>query len=609
MCGIIGYLGNKSGVPIVLNGLKELEYRGYDSSGIVGITDEHQVLFEKQVGRIDDLERKLEGNALDPHLAIGHTRWATHGEPSTSNSHPHSNTDKTIFVVHNGIIENYKDIRSRLVKNGYSFASETDSEVIPQLIDYYYKQLNDFKAALIAAINDLKGAYAIAVISTLEPSKMYLSRLGSPLVIGVSDNEFIIASDANALLKHTKKVTYLDDYDVATITKGKLDIENIKDKNKVAPKVELIEYESESSELGDFPNFMLKEIYEIPETIETAIRGRALSDKNIVKLGGLDNVINQLSHIDRIIIVACGTSYYAGLVGEYLIEELAGIPVEVQLASEFKYRNEPISRSTCVIAISQSGETADTIAALKKVEDYGVLKLGIVNSVGSTISRITDAGVYCHAGPEKAVASTKSFIAQVTILTLIALRLNDGSSKLYKPVLDELQELPDKVKLILDQSDNIKKIAKKYKDYKDFLYIGRGYNYPSALEGAIKLKEISYIHAEAYAAGEMKHGPIAMIDKDFPTVAIATNSELIDKVYSSIEEIKARSGPLIAIATKGNKEISKLADDVIFVPDSLEQTQPILVCVALQLFSYHMATELGRDVDRPRNLAKSVTVE
>ncbi|HEY4963531.1 MAG TPA: glutamine--fructose-6-phosphate transaminase (isomerizing) [Candidatus Saccharimonadales bacterium] len=609
MCGIIGYLGNRSAVPIVVGGLKELEYRGYDSSGIAAITDDDQVLFEKQVGRIEDLERKLDGSKLNPHLGIGHTRWATHGVPSSANSHPHSNTDKTIFVVHNGIIENYKDIRSRLEENGYTFTSETDSEVIPQLIDYYYKNLGTFKAALIATINDLKGAYAIAVISTLDPGKMYLSRLGSPLVIGVADDEFVIASDANALLKHTKKVTYLDDYDVATLSKGKLDIVNIKDKNKSAPKVELIEYKSEASELGDFPNFMLKEIYEIPETMQTAIRGRALVSKNMVKLGGLDNVLSQLSHIDRIIIVGCGTSYYAGLVGEYLIEELAGIPVEVQLASEFKYRNEPISRSTCVIAVSQSGETADTIAALKKIEDFGVLKLGIVNSVGSTISRITDAGVYCHAGPEKAVASTKSFIAQVTILTLIALRLNDGSSKLYKPVLSELEKLPKMIQAVLDQSDNIKEIAMKYKNYKDFLYIGRGYNYPSALEGAIKLKEISYIHAEGYAAGEMKHGPIAMIDASFPTVAIATNGELIDKIYSSMEEIKARSGPLIAVATVGNKEISKLADDVIYIPDSLEQTQPILVCVALQLFSYHMATELGRDVDKPRNLAKSVTVE
>jgi glucosamine--fructose-6-phosphate aminotransferase (isomerizing) len=608
MCGIIGYLGSKNAVPIVIDGLKELEYRGYDSSGIAAIKNGN-VLLEKQVGRIADLELLLKSNEMKPGLAIGHTRWATHGEPSTTNSHPHSNTDKTIFVVHNGIIENYKVIKANLIKNGYRFSSQTDSEVIPHLIDYYFKELKDFKTALVAAINDLKGAYAIAVITTIEPDKMYLSKLGSPLVIGTADNEYIIASDANALLKYTKKVTYLDNYDLAILSKDKLEIENIKDKNKIAPKLELIEYESETSELGEYESFMLKEIFEIPETIETTIRGRALPGQNMVKLGGLDNVINQLSHIERIIIVGCGTSYYAGLVGEYLIEELAGIPVEVQLASEFKYRKEPISRSTAVIAISQSGETADTIAALNKVEDYGVLRLGIVNSVGSTISRLTDAGVYCHAGPEKAVASTKTFIAQVAVLTLIALRLNNGSSKLYRPVLDELQNLPKKARQILEESEKIRQIAKKYKNYKDFLFVGRGYNYPSALEGAIKLKETSYIHAEAYAAGEMKHGPIAMIDKNFPTVAVATNGDLLEKMFSNIEEIHARGGPILAVATKGNKEIAKLASDVIYIPDSLEQTQPILVCIALQLLAYHIANELGMDVDKPRNLAKSVTVE
>lgn len=609
MCGIIGYIGYKNGVPLVVEGLRELEYRGYDSSGIAGIDNGGNVLLKKQVGRIDELTNKLNGIKIQPNVAIGHTRWATHGEPSTTNSHPHSNTDKTIFVVHNGIIENYKEIKSLLEKDGYVFVSETDSEVIPQLIDYYYKRLKSFKAALIAAIKDLSGAYAIAVISTYEPETMYLSKLGSPLVVGVADNEYIIASDANPILKHTKKVTYLDDYDVAILSKNSFKVENIKNNTKTKPKVELIEYDKEDSSLGDFPNYMLKEIFEIPDTLKTTTSGRVVANKNIVKIGGLDSVITQLSHIERIIIVACGTSYYAGLVGEYLIEELAGIPVEVQLASEFKYRNEPISRSTCVLAISQSGETADTIAALKKVEDFGVLRLGIVNAVGSTISRMTDAGVYCHAGPEKAVASTKSFIAQVTILTMIALRLNNGSSKLYRPLLNEMAILPDKINEILDNSANIDKVAKKYKSYKDFLYIGRGYNYPSALEGALKLKEVSYIHAEACAGGEMKHGPLAMIDSSFPTFAIATNGELLEKICSNMEEVKARSGPLLAIATQENKTIQKIADDVIYIPDTLEQLQPILVCVALQLFSYYVASELGMDVDKPRNLAKSVTVE
>jgi glucosamine--fructose-6-phosphate aminotransferase (isomerizing) len=433
--------------------------------------------------------------------------------------------------------------------------------------------------------------------------------LSSPLVVGVGENEFILASDPTALMEHTKKVIYLDDYDVAILHSGSYAIHNLKREKPVERKAELLDFDNETAALGDFPHFMLKEIYEAPATIQAATLGRVHPESSLVKLGGLENVVNQLKYIDRIVIVACGTSYYAGLVGEYLIEELAGIPVEVQLASEFKYRNEPFSRSTALLAISQSGETADTIAALKKVEDFGVLRLGIVNAVGSTIARMTDAGVYCHAGPEQAVASTKAFIAQVTVLTQIALHLSDGTTKDFKPLLKELQDLPRKAQAVLDNVETIKKAAEKYKDYKDFLLIGRHMHYPSALEGALKLKECTLIHAEGYAAGEMKHGPLAMIDENFPTLAIVTDSVLAEKTHSNIEEIRARKGPVIAIATEGNTSVAKIADDVIYVPATMEHTAPILVAIAIQLFAYYIAVARGLNVDRPRNLAKSVTVE
>jgi glucosamine--fructose-6-phosphate aminotransferase (isomerizing) len=609
MCGIVGFVGKRSGVPVVLRGLEALEYRGYDSAGLAIIEGQSSKLVKK-VGRVTGLVEAAEKKTkLAAPLAIGHTRWATHGAPSTLNAHPHTNTEKTIFVVHNGIIENYVDIRDRLQKEGYKFASQTDTEVVPHLIDYYQKQLGSFEAAFRAALKDLRGAYAIAAISTDDPDTIMAARLSSPLVIGVGKKEHILASDPTAIMQHTKKVIYLDDYDVATIRANKLSIHNLKRGKQVEPKAELLDFDNEQAQLGDYPHFMLKEIYEAPATIRSATLGRALPGKNIVKLGGLESVVAQLKYIDRIVIVACGTSYYAGLVGEYLIEELAGIPVEVQLASEFKYRDEPFSRSTALLAISQSGETADTIAALKKVEDFGVLRLGIVNAVGSTIARMTDAGVYCHAGPEQAVASTKAFIAQVTVLTEIALHLSDGKPKLFKPLLKELEALPAKAEAVLKTAPEIKKLAEKYKDYRDFLFIGRHYAYPSALEGALKLKEISYIHAEGYSAGEMKHGPLAMIDEQFPTFALATNSPLLEKVLSNIEEIRARKGPVIAVATKGNRSVRKAADDIIYIPETLEQTQPILQAIVMQLFSYYIAVARSYNVDRPRNLAKSVTVE
>ena len=608
MCGIVGYLGKKNALGLVLDGLKALEYRGYDSAGLVYIVKGHAEV-DKRVGRVEILAKSVATIKANPGIAIGHTRWATHGAPTILNAHPHFNQDKSIFVVHNGIIENYAFIKNRLQKLGYKFISETDTEVIPHLIELNLKNSKSFAAAFEKTLQELEGAYAIAVVTTKEPETLFAARLSSPLILGVGKNEYILASDPTAVMEHTKDVVYLDDYEMVVVNKNKYQIKDINRAKPVKRKAETLEFDLEQAHLGDYPNFMLKEIHEAPQTIRLATLGRIRPKSSVVKLGGLESVAQQLKFIDRIIILACGTSYYAGLVGEYLIEELAGIPVEVQLASEFKYRNEPFSRSTAVLAISQSGETADTIAALKKVEGYGMLRLGVVNAVGSSIARLTDAGVYCHAGPEQAVASTKAFVAQVSVLTLIALHLSNGSTKLFKPLLEELDALPAKAEKVLAEAETIKKIAEKYVSHKDFLYIGRRYSYPCALEGALKLKEISYIHAEGYAAGEMKHGPLAMVDKDFATFAIATDGEMLDKTYSNIQEIKARGGPVVAVATKGNLAIKKLADDVIYIPQTMEQTQPILIAIVMQLFSYYAATALGKNVDRPRNLAKSVTVE
>jgi glucosamine--fructose-6-phosphate aminotransferase (isomerizing) len=608
MCGIVGYIGNREATEVVIVGLESLEYRGYDSSGLVALSNGKAKLV-KQVGRVAGLKEALEDADITSSLAIGHTRWATHGGVTVQNAHPQTNKDKSVFVVHNGIIENFSELKDKLTKIGYKFISQTDTEVLPNLIDYYYKQLNSFEAAFEAALKDVTGAYSVVALSADDPDTLYAARLSSPLVIGVGQDENFIASDASAIMDYTKKVIYLDDYDIAIVTKSGVRINNLKLEKKTQPKVELLDYDNETANLNDYPNFMLKEIYETPGAIMSASLGRAVASKNLVKLGGLESVEEQLKYIDRIVIVAMGTSYYAGVVGEYLIEELAGIPVEVQLSSEFNYKNEPFSRSTCLIALSQSGETADTIASLKKVEDFGVLRLGVVNAVGSTIARMTDAGVYCHAGPEKAVASTKAFVSQVTILLLIALKLSNGQTKRYKPLLKEIGDIPGKVQEILDQADKIKEIAEKYAKYKDFLYIGRHTALPVAFEGALKLKEISYIHAEGYAAGEMKHGPIAMIDKNFPTLAIATNSPTLEKTYSNIQEIRARKGPVIAIATKGNKDIQNICEDVIYIPDTEDETQPLLQVVVMQLFAYFIATKKGLDVDKPRNLAKSVTVE
>jgi glucosamine--fructose-6-phosphate aminotransferase (isomerizing) len=612
MCGIVGYIGKQSkAANVVLSGLSALEYRGYDSAGIAYLDKDQNLHLDKQVGRVQGLIDDLGGEKLpETTNAIGHTRWATHGTPTILNAHPHTNNDKTIMVVHNGIIENYVELRAHLEKQGYTFISETDTEVIPQLIDFYARTADSFSEAFEQALNQLRGAYGIVAITTAEPDALYAARLSSPLVLGIATDAFIIASDPAAILEHTKQVVYLNDYEFVCARKdGTYDIKNFKHATMVDHEVETLDYDAAQASLGDYPHFMLKEIFEIPATLRSATLGRVRLDSNTVKLGGLESVTEQLKYIDRIVIVACGTASYASLYGEYLIEELAGIPVEVQQASEFKYRNEPFSRSTALIAVSQSGETADTIAALKKVEDYGVLRLGVINAVGSTMTRMTDAGVYCHAGPEQAVASTKAFFAQATVLMLIALYLSNGTSELYRPLLEELDVLPNKAKQVLDQADKIKEVAKKYKNYKNFIYIGRGYAYPCALEGALKQKECALVHAEGYPAGEMKHGPLALVDEGFPTFVIATNSVLLEKTYSNIEEIRARKGPVIAIATEGNKDIARLADDVIYIPEALEQTAPLLAEIVMQLFSYYVAVEKDLNVDRPRNLAKSVTVE
>lgn len=610
MCGIVGYVGRGNALGPVIVGLKNLEYRGYDSAGVAFCTDTmfHSV---KQVGRVEALEAELTGLMQSkPNIAIGHTRWATHGAPTKLNAHPHFNSSKSIYVVHNGIIENHNEIRQMLVANGYLFISHTDTEVVPHLIDYFYAKFNDMDKAFETAIRELKGAYAIVMTTKHQPTKIYAAKLSSPLVIGLGADNNMVGSDASAVADAANKIVYLEDYEIAIVERKSYRIKNIQKKLPVKRQPEDIILEDIAASKGSYAHYMLKEIYEAPKTIQNAILGRIKLESNQIKLGGIELVANQLKTIDRIIIIACGTSYYAGLVGEYLLEEIAGIPVEVQQASEFKYRKEPLGPNTAVIAISQSGETADTIAALKKVESSGVLRLGIVNAPGSTIARMTDAGIYCHAGPEISVASTKAFIAQVSVLTLLALWFGKGKSSLYKPLLQELANLPKNAQKVLDLAPQIEQIATKYAHNRDFMYIGRSYEYPMALEGALKLKEISYIHAEAYAAGEMKHGPLALIDKNFPTLALAASPTLFDKTASNLQEVKARNGHIVAVTIKKHaKALAGLADDVITIPDTQDQLLPLLEAIVVQLFAYYVAVARGTDIDKPRNLAKSVTVE
>lgn len=610
MCGIVGYIGNRKGSDIVLAGLKALEYRGYDSAGVALLDKNGKPELLKQVGRVDGLEQLLDESTVSTSpIAIGHTRWATHGKPSVLNAHPHSNADGTIFVVHNGIIENYVELREWLTKEGYKFLSDTDTETLPHLIDYYFRKSKSFEEAFTKALKEVRGAYAILAVSSHETGKLFAARLSSPMVIGVNKDECIVASDPSAILEHTKEVIYVQDNEMVVIEPGHYRIIDLIHDKAVLRETEHLDFDAGKVSLGDYPHFMLKEIFEAPQTIRLASLGRTNAETHTIKLGGLESVSEQLRHIDRIVIVACGTASFAGMIGEYLIEELADIPVELQIGSEFKYRKEPFSRGTALIVISQSGETADTIAAIKKAQKYGALCLGVVNAVGSTIARMTDAGVYCHAGTEQAVASTKAFIAQVVVLLQIALFLGKNRSPLYDELLKEIEALPEKAERVLAQADTIKALAEKYKDYKDFLYIGRRYAYPAALEGALKLKECTLIHAEGFAAGEMKHGPLSLIDENFPTFALAGNNKMLEKTCSNMQEIRARGGKIIAVASEGDTLVQEHADDVVFIPKTLEQTESVLQAIVMQLFAYYIAVDKDINVDRPRNLAKSVTVE
>jgi glucosamine--fructose-6-phosphate aminotransferase (isomerizing) len=607
MCGIVGYIGKEKSLPILISGLKALEYRGYDSAGIAIFTS-NKVEIRKSVGQVNVLENFLaQESSFDGHLGVGHTRWATHGSPSEVNAHPHSDCAGRVFVVHNGIIENYKELKKYLHERDHCFQSETDTEVVPHLIEDFLNNGKDFDTAFFDTLKMIKGAYALGIIDAKNPEILYAAKLSSPLVIGVGNDENFLASDPSALIGKTKNVIYLNDGEVAKISQKNISLTNL-EKQETSFEIVRLEWDLEQAKKGDFPHFMLKEIFEGPEVVRSAFRGRIKSEENLVKLGGLEQVADKLKEVKRLIILACGTSYYAGLVGEYLLEEIAKLPTEVHFASEFRYRDEPFDAGTAVIAISQSGETADTLAAIQKAKKHGLVILGIINTVGSTIAREADAGVYNHAGPEIGVASTKAFLSQLTILVLMARYLSKDKSS-TKVLLEGLEKIPEKINIILSQSSKLEKLAEKYKNYENFLFLGRRYNYPVALEGALKLKEISYIHAEGYGAGEMKHGPIAMISPNFPTVAIVPQNSVSDKMFSNLEEIKARKGPILAIATEGDQKVLELANDVFYIPQIIEPLEPFLTVVPLQLLAYYVGVKRGVNVDKPRNLAKSVTVE
>lgn len=604
MCGIVGYLGKQKATPILITGLQRESYRGYDSSGLV-VFDHDKTICLKAVGKLDKLEDKLKNyRSLGGSLGLGHVRWATHGGVTEANAHPHSDCHGNIWLVHNGIIENYQELKNELIKEGHVFSSETDTEVVAHLIEkFFHKNLED---AVRKALKLVRGAYALAIIAKEDPGKIVVARLSSPLLIGMSGKkEYFVASDANAIAPYAKKVVNLDDNEIAVITPNDLLI--LREKQP-----ELLELESEDTQKKGFAHFMLKEIMEQPESIDNALKGRVLPATGTVRLGGLESTKEKLRQIESIDIVACGTAFHAGLVGEYMLEEYAGISTDVDLASEFRYRKPIFDKKTAVLAISQSGETADTLAALKEAKRKGVPTFAIVNVVGSSVARETEAGIYNRAGAEIGVASTKAFTSQLTILALLTLYLGrqKGMSVVTgQRIAKELQRLPGLIKTVLTADGQIKKLAEKYKDFANFFYLGRKYNYPIALEGALKLKEVSYVHAEGYSAGELKHGPLALIDESFPTVVIAPTDSVYEKVVSNIEEIRARKGHLIVIATEGNEEIKRLADDVIYIPKTLEMLTPILSVIPLQLFAYHMGVLRGCDVDKPRNLAKSVTVE
>ncbi|MCQ2605344.1 MAG: glutamine--fructose-6-phosphate transaminase (isomerizing) [Bacteroidales bacterium] len=614
MCGIVGYIGDKDAYPILIAGLKRLEYRGYDSTGIALIQNGETIAYKKQ-GKVADLEAYLEDQNTSGCIGMGHTRWATHGEPNDVNAHPHTSMKGKFVVIHNGIIENYNALKKKLTAKGYEFKSETDTEVIADYIEYIYLKGKGKVSAEVAvrlALLEVQGAYGLVVICTDEPDQLIVARNGSPLVVGVGQGEYFVASDATPIVEHTKRIIYLNDLEMATITKNELSLKTIKN-DTLTPVIQELELDIEGIEKGGYEHFMLKEIFEQPSAIMDTFRGRATKNPPKIYLGGLYNAFDAFEKADRIIIVACGTSWHAGLVGEYLFEEYARIPVEVEYASEFRYRNPIIRENDVVIAISQSGETADTLAAIRLAKAANATVVGICNVVGSSIPRETDAGVYTHAGPEIGVASTKSFTTQVTVLTMMALMLGKRRNAIaddeYKKLISELYKIPAKVESILTHIDEYKQIAETYKDAQNFIYLGRSYLYPVALEGALKLKEISYIHAEGYPAAEMKHGPIALIDKNMPVVVIATKDKQYDKVVSNVQEVKARQGVVIAVVTQGDTVLSKIADHVIEVPETSPALTPLTTVIPLQVLSYYIAVMRGCNVDQPRNLAKSVTVE
>jgi len=615
MCGIVGYIGKRDAYPIVLKGLQRLEYRGYDSAGIA-LYDGANLNVCKTKGKVLDLKNKMEAEGVSQgNIGIGHTRWATHGVPNDVNSHPHYSNSEDLVIIHNGIIENYDALKKELIKRGYAFKSDTDTEVLVNLIeDVKSKENVKLGKAVQIALNQTIGAYAIAVFDRNKPDEIVVARLGSPLAIGVGEDEFFIASDASPFIEFTKNAIYLEDGEMAIVRLGReVKVREIKNDSSVDPYVQKLQINLEQIEKGGYDHFMLKEIYEQPNAIVDTYRGRMLVDKGIIRMAGVDDNIEKFTNAKRIIIVACGTSWHAGLVAEYIFEDIARIPVEVEYASEFRYRNPVIDKNDVVIAISQSGETADTMAAIKLAKEKGAFVFGVCNVVGSSISRETHAGAYTHAGPEIGVASTKAFTTQITVLSLIALKLAKAKGEInnadFHYHLQELDLIPEKIKKALEANDHIKEVAKKYMNAANFLYLGRGFNFPVALEGALKLKEISYIHAEGYPAAEMKHGPIALIDEKMPVVVIATKKGHYEKVVSNIQEIKSREGRIIGIVTEGDEDVRSMANYVIEVPDTIEAFTPLLTTIPLQLLSYHIAVMLNKNVDQPRNLAKSVTVE
>jgi glucosamine--fructose-6-phosphate aminotransferase (isomerizing) len=611
MCGIVGYIGKREAYSIIIKGLKRLEYRGYDSSGIALLNGGLKIL--KKKGKVSDLEDFIAGEKFQSTVGIGHTRWATHGEPNDVNAHPHTSSDGKLAIIHNGIIENYQSLKTELEQKGHKFKSETDSEVIIHLVEEIKKENKcSLEEAVRLTLQEIVGAYAICILSSEEGNQIIAARKGSPLVIGIGEGEFFIASDATPIIEYTNNVVYLDDYEIAIMKDGNLNLKNIEDVSKT-PFVHKLEMELESIEKGGFQHFMLKEIHEQPKSIRDCLRGRLIAKDNHLFLDGMNQYLNKFLNAERLIFLGCGTSWHAGLVAEYLFEDIARISVEVEYASEFRYRNPVIRENDVVIAISQSGETADTLAAIELAKSKGATIFGVCNVVGSSISRASHAGAYIHAGPEIGVASTKAFTGQVTVLAMMALKLGLRKGTLsesrFRELLFSLDQLPDKIQTILNNTTPIQKIAERFQSAHNFLYLGRGYNFPVALEGALKLKEISYIHAEGYPAAEMKHGPIALIDEDMPVVFIATKDSTYEKIISNIQEVKARKGKVIAIVTEGDKDIEKMAEFTVEIPKTEDCFIPLLSVIPLQLLSYYIAIHRGCNVDQPRNLAKSVTVE